>query len=91
MLIDQFHTTITEQLTTLGGNAKVSINPETRGYTVTVYVGRNEHHQVSKFYTASAIATYSPQLVRVQISHLYNQLIQCVCDKAIGTGVLHVR
>lgn len=88
MRIDQFHTVINAQLERLGGSVQVSIKPETRGYTVSLYV--SDGCKTSKFYTENDVSTFSPQLVRVQVTHLYNQLAQAVLDSTLGEGVMYV-
>ena len=87
MRIDQFKTVIDEQLDTLGGVVKASVTPEERGYYLTL---RINEHTVSKFYADNAVATYPPQLVRVQVGHLYNQLAQAVLDTTLGEGQINV-
>lgn len=87
MNIEQFETTIRDQLTALMCKAEYTVKPEARGYMVTLHI---KQHEASKFYTDTAIATYSPQLVKVQVCHLYDQLIQAVLDHHLGEGVLHV-
>lgn len=87
MRIDQFKTVIDEQLNKLGGVVKASVTPEERGYYVTLCV---QDHTASKFYADNAVATYSPQLVRVQVTHLYNQLAQAVLDTTLGEGQIYV-
>lgn len=90
MILDEFHKTITDQLDRLGGSVQVSVFPETRGYNVSLYLSGGKY-RVSKFYTDTDVATYSPQLLRVQAGHLYNRLAQTVLDETLGEGVIYVR
>lgn len=89
MKIEEFETTISDQLTKLGGTIQHTIKPETRGYTVTLSVD-NEQYTASKFYTPSDVERATVVTVRQQVSHLQRALCQCVLDRNLGPEVLYV-
>ena len=88
MKIDRFDEVVRSQLDKLGGMVTHQIEPSDRGYMLRV--GLRGVYSASRFYSASNIATISEQLVRVQVGHLYNQLIQSVLDTALGEGQIYV-
>lgn len=87
MNLETFEETIRDQLTRLGGEVVATVKPEKRGYTVKLSVD-SDMYDVTKFYTESDVATYSPQLVRAQVTNLYKALCQKVLDRNVGEGVL---
>ena len=88
MQIDRFNEAVRSQLDKLGGAVTHEIEPSDRGYMLRV--GLHSTYTVSRFYSASNVATISEQLVRVQVGHLYNQLIQSVIDTTLGEGQIYV-
>lgn len=88
MQIDRFNEVVRSQLDKLGGAVTHEIEPNDRGYMLRV--GLRGVYVVSRFYSASNVATISEQLVRVQVGHLYNQLIQLVIDTTLGEGQIYV-
>lgn len=87
MKIETFEGTVRDQLDRLGGEVEASFKPESRGYYLTLHVDKGMY-KVSKFYTDTDVQTYSPQLVRTQVMHLYKSLCQKVIDRNVGEGVL---
>ncbi|WGH28509.1 hypothetical protein 13VV501A_gene0012 [Vibrio phage 13VV501A] len=89
MKIEEFETIIVEHLNKLGGTIQHTIKPETRGYTVTLSVDK-EQYCVSKFYTPSDVERATVDTLRLQVMHLQRALCQCVLDRNLGPGVLYV-
>lgn len=90
MKLETFEETIRDQLTRLGGEVVSNVKPEKRGYTVTLSVD-SDQYSVSKFYTTTDVELHSPQLIRTQVSNMYQSLCQRVIDRNLGEGVLYVR
>lgn len=88
MQIGRFNEVVRSQLDKLGGAVTHEIEPLDRGYMLRVRL--HNTHTVYRFYSASNVATISEQLVRVQVGHLYNQLIQSVIDTTLGEGQIYV-
>ena len=78
-----------EQLTRRGGEVVATLEPAKRGTMLRLTV--DKQYSVAKFYGTGVVDTYSPQLIRVQVDHLYDQLIQQVLDRNVGLGALYVK
>lgn len=88
MKIDKFSETVCSQLDKLGGTVTYEIEPSERGYMLRIHL--NNVYAVSRYYSEPNISTISEQLVRVQVTHLYNQLAQAVLDTTLGEGQIYV-
>lgn len=88
MKIDKFSETVHSQLDKLGGTVTYEIEPSERGYMLRI--GLKSVYVVSRYYSEPNISTISEQLVRVQVTHLYNQLAQAVLDTTLGEGQIYV-
>ena len=88
MQIDRFNEVVRSQLDKLGGTVTHEIEPSERGYMLRIDL--NTVYVVSRYYSEPNVATISEQLVRVQVTHLYNQLAQAVLDTTLGEGQINV-
>lgn len=90
MNIEQFTEVAQEHLARRGGATELHVKPHARGADVELAVDHDQYI-VSKFYSDTSLQTISAQLIRVQMSHLYDELIQKVIDRNIGKNVLCVK